>query len=494
MDTQNTRLARTVAGDIAKHSGKSGFHLLSSGMDAFVARVGLVDLAERSLDVQYYIWHNDTTGTILVDRLLRAADRGVRVRVLLDDLDTAGKDRDIRLLDAHPNIEVRLYNPFINRGNRLLEFATDLSRVNRRMHNKSLTADNAATIVGGRNIGNEYFGAVSHAEFSDLDVLGTGPIVQDVSGMFDTYWNSESVAPIRGFASDQPVTEEALARARVGFEKTVQELANSPYIAAIHEEGVLSRLQSGRIPLYWGHAILLFDDPGKVTADKISADTHLAPNLSTYIDKATQEIEIISPYFVPGPRLVETLGKLVNKGIRVRVLTNSLAANDVGLVHAGYMRYRVGLLKRGVALYEFKSMRQTGEQERDDKKKWAGSSRASLHAKTFAWDRRMMFVGSFNLDPRSVALNTEMGVLFESPELVDTVMDSFEKNLERKAYRLQLVTTPAEESASGSEQHALEWITVENGKEVRYTKEPDTSWWQRFSARVLSIFVIESFL
>lgn len=488
-DTQDTQLARGVAPAVAEHPGKSGFHLLSSGMDAFVARVGLIDLAQRSLDIQYYIWHNDSTGAILMDRLLRAADRGVRVRLLLDDLDTAGKDRTVMLLDAHPNIEIRLYNPFAYRRGRVLDFATDLSRVNRRMHNKSLTADNAATIVGGRNIGNEYFGAVSHAEFSDLDVLSLGPIVGDVSSMFDTYWNSESVVPVRAFAGDQPMTEASLEQARQGFDREVHDLMNSPYIAAIHESGTLARMQYDRIPFYWGRAVLVYDDPNKVTAQKVSADTHLAPKLSAYVDKATQEIVIVSPYFVPGKRLVEYLGKRVKAGVKVRILTNSLAANDVGLVHAGYMRYRVGLLKHGVVLYEFKSTH-----DEDVAKRWTGSSHASLHAKTFVWDRRAMFVGSFNLDPRSVSLNTEMGVIFESPELAGAVMDSFDDNLDRKAYRLKLVTIPAEKSISGSEQSRIEWVTVENGEQVVYTTEPDTTWWQRMTARILSLFVIESYL
>lgn len=493
-DTRDTQLALSVAPSAAAHPGKSGFHLLSSGMDAFVARVGLIDLAQRSLDIQYYIWHGDSTGTILVDRLLHAADRGVRVRLLLDDLDTSGKDRAIALLDAHPNIEIRLYNPFAYRGRRALDFVTDLSRVNRRMHNKSLTADNAVTIVGGRNIGNEYFSAESQAEFSDLDVLSLGPVVRDVSSMFDKYWNSDSVIPARAFSRDLPMSPEAsLERARAIFHERVRKLENSPYIAAIRQSGVLARMQYDQLSFYWGEAELIYDDPGKVTAREVTADTHLAPMLSAYIGNATQEIDIVSPYFVPGKRLVEYLGEQVDKGVKVRILTNFLAANDVGLVHAGYMRYRTGLLERGVVLYEYKAVRDHNEEEHSAKK-WTGSSHASLHAKTFIWDRRAMFVGSFNLDPRSVSLNTEMGVVFESPKLAAAVMDSFDDNLDRKAYRLQLVTVPADESLSGSEQSGLEWRTIEDGEPVVYTTEPDTGWWQRMAVKILSLFVIESYL
>ncbi|WP_455207194.1 phospholipase D family protein [Kaarinaea lacus] len=490
-DTKETPLAIKVAPAVADHPEQSGFYLLSSGMDAFVARVGLIDQAQRSLDIQYYIWHADTTGILLVDRLLNAADRGVRVRLLLDDLDTAGKDSAIRSLDAHPNIEIRLYNPFADRSFRAMGFVTDLRRVNRRMHNKSLTADNAATIVGGRNIGNEYFGATSHAEFSDLDVLALGPIVQDVSNMFDAYWNSDSVIPVSAFKVDQPLTKDELAQYRAKFEKDVVKEANNPYVKALLESNVLTRMQYTSMKFYWGESVLLYDDPSKVNAEQVTAETHLAPKLSTYINQAQQEVIIISPYFVPGTILVEYLGSLVKKGVRVIVLTNSLAANDVGVVHAGYMRYRIALLKRGVELYEFKSRLESGAKQR---KKWMGSSNASLHAKTFAIDRRAIFVGSFNLDPRSVALNTEMGVLFESPEMVATLTDIFKKNIIHDAYRLGLTITPAEESDSGFEQDELFWVTIENGKEVRYNTDPDTSWWQRFSVGFLSIFVPESML
>ena len=489
-DTQDTQLARKVGPAVDAHPGLSGFYPLSLGMDAFVARVGLIDAAQRSLDFQYYVWHDDSTGTLLIDRLLRAADRGVRVRVLLDDLDTAGKDRGIALIDAHPNIEIRLYNPFANRGARAMDFATDLKRVNHRMHNKSLTADNQATIVGGRNIGNEYFGAASHAEFSDLDVLALGPIVKDVSSMFDKYWNSDWVIPVKAFAKGKAITEESLAQARVGFEKKVEEEESSPYVAAIHQSGVLQRMQYNQMQFHWGQAVLFYDDPSKIEATELTADSHLALQLLPYIQKTTEELIIISPYFVPGHALVNALGDMVKRGIHVRILTNSLAANDVGVVHAGYMRYRMPLLKKGIELYEFKAVQNAETKQHE--KQWAGSSQASLHAKTFGLDRRAVFVGSFNLDPRSVALNTELGVLFESQELAGALSEGFDRTIMNSAYRLELRPMPADEY--GSPQYALQWVTKENGKEVRYNSEPGTTWWQRVVTGFLSIFVIESFL
>jgi len=251
-------------------------------------------------------------------------------------------------------------------------------------------------------------------------------------------------------------------------------------------------LRFGKLKFSWGRAIVIYDAPDKVEATEVAAATHLAPKLSPFINKASRELIIISPYFVPNDKLVESFGQMIEKGVRVRILTNSLASNDVGVVHAGYMRYREKLLREGVELYEFKPAPES--QETKQNKKWTGSSQASLHAKTFGLDRRAMFVGSFNLDPRSVALNTEMGVLFESPRLAGAMGDSFGKDIAERAFRLELKTTRAEESESGYEEYALEWVTVEDGKEVRFQVEPYTSLWQRFVAGFLSIFVIESML
>jgi putative cardiolipin synthase len=491
-DTQDTVLANKVSVAVAEHPGLSGFYPLSTGMDAFITRYALIDQAQRSLDVQYYIWHQDTTGVVLVDKLLQAADRGVRVRILLDDLDTAGKDSGLMSLDAHPNIEIRLYNPFASRNSRMMDFVTDLTRVNRRMHNKSLTADNQATIVGGRNIGNEYFGATSHAEFSDLDVLGIGPIVQDVSDMFDSYWNSDSVMPVRAFNQGQPITDEALVKARVEFDKAVSKELADPYIQAVKQSPLASSNRYDDMIFHWGRATLISDASDKAKATEVRADTHLAPKLKVHLDKAQQELIIISPYFVPGDELVDYLGMLVEKGVRVRILTNSLAANDVGVVHAGYMRYREALLRQGVELYEFKSV--PGEASKEENKHWMGSSNASLHAKTFGIDREKVFVGSFNLDPRSVVLNSEMGVLIDNADLGAMLGQSFDNNIAHKAYKLELNFIPEDESDSGFDEYEIQWLTQQDGKTVFYDAEPDTSFWQRFAAGFLSIFVIESFL
>ncbi len=315
------------------------------------------------------------------------------------------------------------------------------------MHSESMTADNQVTIVGGRNIGNEYFGAKSTVDCTDLDVLAVGPVAGEVSTMFDRYWNSDWVFPIRAFDRERAINEKALAEARVTFAGIVEEEKADPYVEALRHTPILKQLRFGELTFSWGRAILIYDAPGKVEATEVAAATHLAPALSPFIEKATRELIIISAYFVPSDKLVEFFRQLIEKGVRVRILTNSLASNDVGVVHAGYMRYREALLRAGVELYEFKPAPESRETKQN--KKWAGSSQASLHAKTFGLDRRAMFVGSFNLDPRSVALNTEMSVLFESPRLAGAMGGSFDKNIAERAFRLELKTTRAEQSESG---------------------------------------------
>lgn len=493
-NTGNTLISIAAKPLLKRHPGKSGFYMLNGNMQAFVARMKLMEAAEKTLDVQYYIWHLDKTGLLMYDRLIAAADRGVRVRLLLDDLDTEGKDLSLHLLDLHKNIEVRIYNPFANRGSRMWGFATDLSRVNRRMHNKSMTADNQATIVGGRNIGNEYFGATSASAFVDLDVLAIGPIVNKVSKVFDDYWNSEWVYPISAFESKQPITPENYAIQRKRLSKYVDEARGSNYAKAVQETLFFRGDHLKESNFFWGRAELLYDMPSKASGAEVTEATHMGPELIKIFSRANSELLIISPYFVPGKEFTEFLGERVKQGIRVRILTNSLAANDVGIVHAGYMRYRIQLLKLGVELFEYKSTAVDESEKVKNKKSWRGSSKASLHAKTFNVDQKYIFVGSFNLDPRSYKYNTEMGVFFESARLANEFSEIVDENLPKEAYRLELVTTPADDNDLGFEEYNIRWVAIENGKKVTYNTEPEINWWGRFVVGFWSIFVIESFL
>lgn len=487
---ESTSVGRILAPVLNSKSGQSGFYMLGDGTDAFVARMKMADAAEKTLDLQYYIWHSDMTGVLLYDKLIQTADRGVRVRLLLDDLDTAGKDSGLYLIDLHPKIEVRVYNPVANRRFRGIGMISDLDRVNRRMHNKSMTADNQLSIIGGRNIGNEYFGASSPSAFADLDVLTIGPIVQKISTVFDAYWNSDWVYPVSVFNQDAQMTQQHVDAARGRLKQFVNDAQDSSYIAALQESRLLSEEKLTEDEFFWGHAELLYDSPAKTAGGEMQSATHMGPDLGKFFQLANQELLIVSPYFVPGKKLVDFLGDLVDEGVKVKILTNSLAANDVGVVHAGYMRYRIPLLKRGIELYEYKPTLDRKQRSSSI----LGSSKASLHAKTFAVDRKYMFVGSFNLDPRSALLNTELGVIFESEQVASKLSDSFAEKALEKAYRLELVTTPADESESGFEEDRIKWIEKQNGELITHDTEPETGLLRRFLVGLMSIFVIESYL
>ncbi len=477
-ESADTALGSMMQSLVRQHPGESGFYELSEGIDAYAVRLLLVKSAQKSIDLQYYIWHDDLTGKILHNRLLDAADRGVRVRLLLDDMDTAGKDDMLHIIDAHPNIEIRLYNPFAGRSSRMAEYITDTSRINHRMHNKTLTVDNQATVFGGRNIGDEYFDAAERVGFRDLDALAIGPIVNEVSEQFDLYWNSQWVYPLEVFVPDEPVNEERIVGFRKQSDAHLEEAKKSRYADAIRVLDVVEKKLSD-YEFTWGKWVLVYDQPSKVEAVEVKAETHLAPQLKKAFEAAQQDVIIVSPYFVPGSNFTEYLVSLVDRGVRVRIMTNSLAANDVSLVHAGYKRYREALVSGGVELYEYKPIK--GAPGKKKKTSWTGSSRASLHGKYMGFDQRYIFIGSFNLDARSVALNTELGVYFESLEYGAVLDQSFNTNAMVKGYRV-LLTDDGE----------LEWLTLEDGKEVRFDHEPETSWWKRFSTDFLSIFVPES--
>jgi putative cardiolipin synthase len=477
-DTDATRLGRAVARHAAAHPGKSGIHALPVASDAFVARYVLAAAAEKSLDVQYYIWRGDETGHLLFEALWQAAGRGVRVRLLLDDINTGGLDPVLAALDAHPLIEVRLYNPFANRTLRALNFLTDFGRVNRRMHNKSFTADNEATIVGGRNIGNEYFGATSDVAFADLDVIAVGPVVREVSAAFDLYWNSASAYPLALFTGAAEGDATAWLQARFAEVRAGPKAV--AYVDALRETPLLAELLEGRLPLEWTEATLLRDDPAKtLDPDPRGGNVLLLPNLLQDIGRPVRSLELVSPYFVPGADGAAALGALAGRGVRVRILTNSLAATDVSAVHAGYARRRRGLLEAGVQLYELKPTA-AGSEPEAVKRKLEGSSSASLHAKTFAVDGRRIFVGSLNFDQRSALLNTEMGLLIGSPALAQRLAGAFDTVIPAESYEVRFGT-----------EGQLEWVSRDPPGEIRYSTEPDAGFLKRLWIRFLSVLPIE---
>jgi putative cardiolipin synthase len=479
-DTADTRLGRAVAPGLAAHPGLSGFYPLAAGADAFVARIGLARTAERSLDVQYYIYHADDTGLALLGELLAAADRGVRVRLLLDDIHSAGRDEVLAAIATHPNFKVRLFNPFAHRGARWVDLLTDFGRVNRRMHNKSMTADNQATIVGGRNIGDEYFSAGSDLEFSDLDVLAAGPVVSEVSAVFDEYWNSDVAYPVATLTAGREPKSE-LRKLRDVIAARVESLRGTPYARGLADTDFAKSIADGRLPAYWGEGRVIADQAVKVTLPEDDSSSHAIPRLAAVLTQAREELILVSPYFVPGRNGVRFLRELAQRGVRVRVLTNSFAATDVRAVHAGYSAYRRELLQAGIALYELKP---TAGKHRADRGS-GGSSRASLHAKAYMVDGRLLFVGSLNLDPRSARLNTEMGIVLESEALCARFSDVFNRQISEAAWRVEL------DRGASPEGERLVWITREGGRETRTYAEPGMGVLQGLGQGLLRLLPIE---
>ena len=477
-DTGATRLGRAVRAEVVSHPGKSGIHPLSVPTDAFAARVLLAGAAEKSLDVQYYVWHGDETGYLLYEAMWRAAGRGVRVRILLDDANTKGLDETIATLAARPNVEVRLYNPLLQRNARLLDFMTDFARVNRRMHNKSFTADNQAAIVGGRNIGNEYFAAGTGVAFADLDVLAIGPVVREVSSEFDLYWNSASAYPAASIVG--PPGPEAASKLEAKFADVRAEPPARAYVAVLGESQLVSDLIGGKLPFEWAHAQVVRDDPAKTLDTAGRTDVLLLSELLPAIGQPKTSFDLVSPYFVPGDGGTAALEGLARGGVKIRVLTNSLAATDVPSVHAGYAKRRCDLLRAGVQLYEIKpsaALEGIGEVKR----KLGSSESVQLHAKTFQLDQARLFVGSFNFDQRSAHLNTEMGLVIDSPALAQRIAAAFAAEVPEAAYQVRIAR----------DGRCPEWIERTPAGEITYDVDPGTSARQRAWVEFLEGMPIE---
>ncbi|MGD2171176.1 MAG: phospholipase D family protein [Gammaproteobacteria bacterium] len=477
-DTGDSGLGKSLARLRLEHPGKDGFWPLVNGLDAFVARAVLAETAERSLDVQYYLYHDDLVGDLFTAILWQAAERGVRVRLLVDDMDLDGRDRGVIALDSHPNIEIRIFNPFDRDFSRLPQFVTGLGSVTRRMHNKSFTVDNVAAILGGRNIGDEYFDADPALKFADLDVVAIGEVVGEVSDAFDRYWNSAIVYPATTIINEELDKAEIQDREK-RLLTFMEEIRDSEYVQALRNSGLAQRIRTEGPTYYWGEADLVIDDPEKITSPREANDLHLMTQLAPHFESIRRELLIVSPYFVPGREGVEFLTGLVDRGVRVRILTNSLASNDVAAVHAGYARYRKSLLRGGVEIFELD--RALTREQRKEKKSPGGSSKASLHAKTFVLDREKVFVGSLNLDPRSFYENTEIGLVIEQHELASQMAENFDRDIEKIAFRVEL-------KSDGE----LFWHGYEDGKAVTFDVEPHTSFWRRLGVGLLRLLPIES--
>jgi putative cardiolipin synthase len=406
-DTDDTPIGKARRDEINAHPGQSGFLLLGNGLDAFLARTLLAENAERSIDVQYYLYHDDLIGRLFTDLLLKAANRGVRVRVLVDDMDREGRGLGAAVADSHPNMEVRLFNPFSRKTSRITQFVTRAGSVTRRMHNKSFTVDNQVTILGGRNIGDEYFEADPDLSFSDLDVLAIGPVVKEVSASFDKYWNDELAYPAIALRGKAPTPQE-IEQKHQQLEAFIAQQTDSAYLQSLRNSDLASKIRQGQVRYHWGEADVIYDQPEKLQHDFDKTQYHLAPKLKPYFEGVTQELIIFTPYFVPGKSGVAVLRRLCERGVRVRILTNSLASNDVAIVHSGYAKYRKDMLRAGVELYEMN--KKLTREQRKKKKAEGGPPRpvctpnpSFLTARMFSSGPLTSIRGQFTIIPRSAS-------------------------------------------------------------------------------------------
>jgi putative cardiolipin synthase len=448
----------------------SGVYPLYVGLDAFDARSALIENAEASIDIQVFLYHDDVAGGLLGKRILDAADRGVRVRLLLDDFHTQEVAPAMVAATQHPNIEVRFFNPFSRDSGRAAEMIGNFSRLNRRMHNKSFTADNQVAIVGGRNIGDEYFEASVEVAFLDSDLLCVGQIVSQVSSTFDRYWNSSQAIPAEAFEgklefiSLEAVHEEG---------RRAVEASKNTSFGQSRDARIVSDLITGEREWVEAPVELLFDGP-----EPDQDPDHgmvMAPMLASLQNAATQDILILSPYFVPQQPMVDLIANRIQNGVRVRIVTNSLASTNQTAVHAGYKRYRKALLAAGAEIFELVSWA--------DLTDFPGSDEivnTTLHSKVMVVDTSRLFVGSFNLDPRSAKINTEMGLLVSSPELAAEFIAGVDSVLETLTYRVTL-----------NDKGKLAWHYTGDGKNIVKTKEPETSWWRRTKVSFLGLLPIE---
>ncbi len=474
-DPRSTQAGIYVEKLAAEHPGQSGFAILRYGRNAFNMRIMMADLAEKTLDVQVYIWEVDKTGLIFAERVLRAADRGVRVRLLVDDLGLQATDEGVAALDAHPNIEVRIFNPFAHRGSKALDFLFDLDRVNNRMHNKTMIMDNAMAVVGGRNMGDHYFGVNTDTNFRDLDIGAIGPIVRDISGVFDYFWQGDWAVPIAALVDAPPSVDDV--RAEYADLRAQVEASDYPYDIERDQEGLLAELADTTGLYTWAQGQIVWDDPARI--EELEQTANAGRIASSFFNKAQtveHSLDIESAYFVPGRPAVAATREMVERGVSIRVLTNSLVSNDVLAAHAGHAMYRKEMLESGVELYELRP------DSRVIKKTWVGRSRAGLHTKAMVFDEEAVFIGSYNLDPRSADLNTEAGLYVESEALAAQLLEYMAVGrLPENAYRVVL-------EGDGD----LAWITSDDGVEVRYDRDPHSTWSERFMTWFIGILPIRS--
>ncbi|MEA3410046.1 MAG: phospholipase D family protein [Pseudomonadota bacterium] len=467
--TSHSREATGVIEWLDGRTDANGFYPLIEGFDAFGARLALMDAAEVSIDAQYFLMKPDDAGLVFAARLFEAANRGVRVRLLLDDIFTTVEDISLATLDDHPKIEVRIFNPIARKGIYAFNYIGNFTLANRRMHNKAFVVDNQIAVVGGRNIAAEYFQLETSGEFMDFDMLSGGPVVREVSREFDTYWNHRLAVPLEAlFKEDNP---GKIAERRESLRLEMAEAGNSIYASAI-DTPLMKQFFARSLKPYVAESRLLTDDPQKLLEDVSEEQQIVVNEIREVLSTAEEEIVIFTPYFVPRKRGISFIRELRDKGIRVVIVTNSLATNNHTSVHSAYSIYRKDLLRAGVELWEARAdaakiTTEDGETRLDH---------LTLHTKGILIDRKRIFVGSLNLDPRSIDINTEMGLLIDSPELGAVMAEASFDRIPAIAYRLKL-----------GDDNKIAWHATINGQEVVETKEPQTTPWRRFSAWFLKV-------
>jgi cardiolipin synthase C len=481
-----TMLGKLFASEVNKQkSESSGFLVLDSGREAFLKRLAIIRAAEKAIDLQYYIWNSDQSGRILAQQLLIAADKGVYVRLLLDDFNIGDRDNVFAVMDAHPNIELRLYNPNSSRKGfaKISGLFGDFGRLNQRMHNKSIVVDGSVAIVGGRNIGDEYFDLHEEMNFRDRDVLAIGKTVADVSESFDAYWNNDRAFSVSQFTDKQPnssdvkVFREELNGKTVNEIKTVRKLYQ---LNSLFEEQLDKWLEQ----FVWADAELIFDKPPSFNDEESDQIKTVALKLAELTQGVNKELIIESAYLIPGDGGIELMVNLAKKGVDVSALTNSLASNDLTTNHSGYARRRKEIIENSVDLYELRPDAESCLNIIESTQQCDKDTLFGLHAKSMVFDREIVFVGSFNVNQRSIYLNTETALIIYSPELAGIVARDIEENFSGKnSWKVEL-----------DKDGDVEWLEKNDGKIIRYSHEPETGFWRRFSSRFFAIFPAEKYL
>ena len=488
VDTAQTTLAQIIQPLQEQHPDLTGYLVLFEPLEALATRLSLIDKAEKRLDLQYYIWDNDKVGSLALHALIRAADRGVKIRLLIDDNNAKSTEGIFLALAQHPNIEVKLFNPYRFRKYRALDMILDLKRINRRMHNKSFIADHQVALIGGRNMTNQYYNVSDNYQFSDVDVMLVGTAVKDISHSFDEYWSHEYAYKVQEVVNQSAhhLSYESLKRQ---LDEHYERVTVQNYLDLTSNSQAIDSLMSRDIQLDWVKAEVVKDSPDKIKS-KAKKKEHLNFQLIQHLEQPEKNVDLISAYFVPEKKGAKMLTDLAKDGVKVRVLTNSFKANDVAVVHAFYGKYRQNLLEHGVQLYEFLPAlnkndldKNTEDLAKKAKVSIKGLSRSSLHAKLMALDEKQVFIGSFNFDPRSAYLNTEIGVLLNSPPLAKAVHTTMDENLSKYAYKLVLDANKK-----------ITWQRQTPQGPVIYTKEPRMKWWQRAGIKMLSWLPIEGFM